>query len=212
MVFQPGHAYVAGIGNGGQLVNEEGLKTAEARPSPHALRYTRAPSAAVFVSAAIGQGIANAVLGTGGNDIDTADKERCAHIALKTNCVHPMLEVCAFGLVKLSLSLYYCHIFGVQPWFRRVNNATIMLVAYILVRSLGQIPLQNGESTTSPGDALFILHHVYVAKMSWDWQAQGLDQRVCDIGGLNDPVPAIGFAELSGGQEVESRSDNGSET
>ncbi|KAI1322774.1 hypothetical protein F5Y16DRAFT_415512 [Xylariaceae sp. FL0255] len=45
-----------------------------------------------------------------------------------------------FGLIKLSLSLFYRRIFGVWPVFRRINNAIIfLLVGYILAFSLAQL-------------------------------------------------------------------------
>ncbi|KAI0482711.1 hypothetical protein GGR56DRAFT_685632 [Xylariaceae sp. FL0804] len=105
-----------------------------------------AAAAAVFVAAATGQEIANTVLGTGGNGIDDAADDaaaaaaRRARIANQINWINPILEPWAFGLIKLSLSLFYRRIFGVWPAFRRANDATIALVAgYILAFSLGQL-------------------------------------------------------------------------
>ncbi|KAI0100189.1 hypothetical protein GGR51DRAFT_533407 [Nemania sp. FL0031] len=96
--------------------------------------------AAVFVAGATGLEIANAVIGTAGNDIKSADTERRARAALKINWINPILEPWAFGFIKLSLSLFYRRIFGVWPKFRMVNNASIwLLVAYILSFSLGQL-------------------------------------------------------------------------
>ncbi|KAI1117429.1 hypothetical protein F5Y14DRAFT_402585 [Nemania sp. NC0429] len=96
--------------------------------------------AAVFVAAATALQIANAVLGTAGNSVMTADTERRARIALKINWVNPILEAWAFGLIKLSLSLFYRRIFGVSPLFRLLNNVTIwILVAYGVAFSFGQL-------------------------------------------------------------------------
>lgn len=96
--------------------------------------------AAVFVAAATALQIANAVLGTAGNDVMTADTQRRARIALKINWANPILEAWAFGLIKLSLSLFYRRIFGVSPLFRRLNNITIcILVAYTVAFSFGQL-------------------------------------------------------------------------
>ncbi|KAI3327252.1 hypothetical protein HD806DRAFT_387883 [Xylariaceae sp. AK1471] len=97
-------------------------------------------AAAVFVAAATGLQITNALLGTAGNDVMTADTERRARIALKINWVNPILEAWAFGLIKLSLSLFYRRIFGVWHVFRMLNNTIIwLLVAYTLAFSLGQL-------------------------------------------------------------------------
>ncbi|KAI1171412.1 hypothetical protein F4777DRAFT_53896 [Nemania sp. FL0916] len=96
--------------------------------------------AAVFVAAATALQIANAVLGTAGNDVMTADTERRARVALKINWVNPILEAFAFGLIKLSLSLFYRRIFGVSNLFRLLNNITIwILVAYTLAFAFGQL-------------------------------------------------------------------------
>ncbi|KAI0814209.1 hypothetical protein GGR55DRAFT_634406 [Xylaria sp. FL0064] len=99
-----------------------------------------AVAAAVFVSGAVALQIANALLGTAGDDVKTAESQRQARIALKVNWINPILEAWAFGLIKLSLSFFYRRIFGVWPAFRRANNATIvLLVAYSVAFSLGQL-------------------------------------------------------------------------
>ncbi|KAI1349039.1 hypothetical protein F5Y01DRAFT_327849 [Xylaria sp. FL0043] len=99
-----------------------------------------AVAAAVFVSGAVALQIANALLGTAGDDVKTAKSQRQARIALKVNWINPILEAWAFGLIKLSLSFFYRRIFGVWPAFRMVNNATIvLLVAYSVAFSLGQL-------------------------------------------------------------------------
>ncbi|KAH9905243.1 hypothetical protein F4778DRAFT_729142 [Xylariomycetidae sp. FL2044] len=67
------------------------------------------------------------------------------------------------------------------------------------------LSMMNGDSITSPGDPLFMLHHGFVDKMWWDWQAQDPAKRLSDISGPNDQDPAVGFLEFPGGQEVESR-------
>lgn len=52
--------------------------------------------------------------------------------------------------------------------------------------------MQNGVS--SPGDPLFYLHHTWLDKIWWDWQAKDRANRVKDIGGTNiGPDIAPGF-------------------
>ena len=99
-----------------------------------------AVAAAVFVCAATGMQIANAVLGTAGNDVMTADTARRARTALKINWLNPVLSPWAFGSIKLSLALFYRRIFGVSPHFRAANNAAIALTAaYAVAFSLAQL-------------------------------------------------------------------------
>lgn len=43
--------------------------------------------------------------------------------------------------------------------------------------------MQNGVS--SPGDPLFYLHHTWLDKVFWDWQARDRQKRVSSIGGTN---------------------------
>lgn len=43
--------------------------------------------------------------------------------------------------------------------------------------------MKNGIS--SPGDPLFYLHHTWLDKLWWDWQAQDLPRRLEDMGGEN---------------------------
>ena len=38
---------------------------------------------------------------------------------------------------------------------------------------------------SSPGDPLFYLHHTYVDKVFWDWQARNLPARFWDMAGPN---------------------------
>lgn len=52
--------------------------------------------------------------------------------------------------------------------------------------------MQNGVS--SPGDPLFYLHHTWLDKVWWDWQAKDRLNRVKEIGGTNiGPDYAPGF-------------------
>lgn len=64
-------------------------------------------------------------------------------------------------------------------------------------------PGQNGDSITSAGDPLFMMHHGFVDKMWADWQ-KGNKSRLTEIGGLNAQDPARGFWEFSGTQESQS--------
>ncbi|KAM7188371.1 Di-copper centre-containing protein [Rhypophila sp. PSN 637] len=52
--------------------------------------------------------------------------------------------------------------------------------------------MQNGVS--SPGDPLFYLHHTWLDKVFWDWQAKDRQKRVSSIGGTNiGPDSSPGF-------------------
>lgn len=42
---------------------------------------------------------------------------------------------------------------------------------------------------SSPGDPLFYLHHTWLDKIWWDWQAQDLSSRLYDISGRNTQDP-----------------------
>ncbi|KAK1826982.1 hypothetical protein QBC39DRAFT_267962 [Podospora conica] len=66
------------------------------------------------------------------------------------------------------------------------------------------LAMMNGDSITSSGDPVFFLHHGYVDKMWWDWQAKDKTVRLKEISGLNAQDPAVGFSEFSGGMEAES--------
>ncbi|SPO05234.1 uncharacterized protein DNG_07921 [Cephalotrichum gorgonifer] len=66
------------------------------------------------------------------------------------------------------------------------------------------LSMMNGDSITSAGDPLFMMHHGFVDKMWWDWQEKDPAKRLKDIGGINVQDPAVGFSEFSGGMEVES--------
>ena len=41
------------------------------------------------------------------------------------------------------------------------------------------------DSIASPGDPLFYLHHTWLDKVFWDWQALDLPARLTEIGGPN---------------------------
>lgn len=43
------------------------------------------------------------------------------------------------------------------------------------------------DSTLSPGDPIFYLHHSWVDKMWWDWQKLDFPARLTDMGGPNVP-------------------------
>jgi tyrosinase len=50
----------------------------------------------------------------------------------------------------------------------------------------------NGVS--SPGDPLFYLHHTWLDKIFWDWQALDREARTTEIGGNNvapDDLPGF---------------------
>jgi tyrosinase len=50
------------------------------------------------------------------------------------------------------------------------------------------------DPIASPGDPIFYLHHTWLDKVFWEWQAQNLSARLTDIGGKNRQVnvPANG--------------------
>ena len=41
------------------------------------------------------------------------------------------------------------------------------------------------DSIASPGDPIFYLHHSFLDKVWWDWQALDLPSRLTDMGGQN---------------------------
>ena len=45
------------------------------------------------------------------------------------------------------------------------------------------------DPIASPGDPLFYLHHTWLDKIFWDWQALDLPARLADISGRNTPPP-----------------------
>jgi tyrosinase len=65
--------------------------------------------------------------------------------------------------------------------------------------------VQNGDSITSPGDPLFIMHHGFVDKMWASWQSKDLEKRHTEMGGLNAQDPAVGFSEFPPDQESQSK-------
>lgn len=46
---------------------------------------------------------------------------------------------------------------------------------------------------SSPGDPIFYLHHTWLDKVWWDWQAQNLSARLTAMGGQNTQSTAYGF-------------------
>jgi tyrosinase len=66
------------------------------------------------------------------------------------------------------------------------------------------LAMMDGDSITSPGDPLFIMHHGFVDKMWSDWQALDPSNRLFAIDGLNAQDPDIGFSEFPGDMEAES--------
>ncbi|SPO07087.1 uncharacterized protein DNG_09781 [Cephalotrichum gorgonifer] len=49
------------------------------------------------------------------------------------------------------------------------------------------------DPIASPGDPIFYLHHTWLDKVFWDWQALDLPARLTDIGGGNMPAAFGGF-------------------
>jgi len=49
----------------------------------------------------------------------------------------------------------------------------------------------------SPGDPLFWLHHTWLDKVFWDWQARDLPARLTDMGYINiqGPVEDVGLPQ-----------------
>ena len=47
------------------------------------------------------------------------------------------------------------------------------------------MPLQMLDGVASPGDPTFYLHHTWLDKIFWDWQALDLPARLSDMGGRN---------------------------
>ena len=66
------------------------------------------------------------------------------------------------------------------------------------------LAMMNGDSITSPGDPLFIMHHGFVDKMWADWQKED-ESRLTEIAGSNAQDPAVGFSEFPGDMEEESK-------
>lgn len=52
---------------------------------------------------------------------------------------------------------------------------------------------------SSPGDPIFYLHHTYLDKVWWGWQALNLSVRLTEISGGNTQDPCVGFPELING-------------
>ncbi|KAF2272331.1 Di-copper centre-containing protein [Westerdykella ornata] len=66
------------------------------------------------------------------------------------------------------------------------------------------LAMMDGDSITSAGDPLFMLHHGFVDKMWSDWQAAS-PARLTAISGPNAQDPNVGFSEFPGGIEEESK-------
>jgi tyrosinase len=86
------------------------------------------------------------------------------------------------------------------------NYSDAWVAIYMGPHLFGHIALamMDGNSITSPGDPLFFMHHGFVDKMWWDWQARNLSARLVDMNGPNAQSPDIGFLEFPGGIEEES--------
>lgn len=67
------------------------------------------------------------------------------------------------------------------------------------------LAMMNGDSITSSGDPLFMLHHAFIDKLWWDWQSKDIANRLTDMGGPNAQDPAVGFIEFGGGTEEQSK-------
>ncbi|KAH7305208.1 hypothetical protein B0I35DRAFT_471667 [Stachybotrys elegans] len=96
-----------------------------------------------------------------------------------------------------------------QPYVDAALNTTTYLAALDGIYSgphlMGHISLamMEGDSITSPGDPLFMMHHGFVDKMWADWQKMD-ETRLTEIAGLNAQDPAVGFSEFPGDMEEES--------
>lgn len=64
--------------------------------------------------------------------------------------------------------------------------------------------MMDGDSITSAGDPLFMLHHGWVDKLWANWQAAS-PSRLQLVDGPNDQDPAIGFSEFPGSMEDEAK-------
>lgn len=54
------------------------------------------------------------------------------------------------------------------------------------------------DPIASPGDPVFYLHHTWLDKVWWDWQALDLPSRLTDMGGRNIQDEFEGFPEFPG--------------
>ncbi|KAI0006816.1 hypothetical protein F4779DRAFT_549012 [Xylariaceae sp. FL0662B] len=81
----------------------------------------------LFVSALTGMQIWNSLYGTGGNAVDPDEVEQAIR-SMHIDWTMPLLEPVAFGLIKLSLLLFYRRIFSVWKSFRVVNDILIALI------------------------------------------------------------------------------------
>jgi hypothetical protein len=55
----------------------------------------------------------------------------------------------------------------------------------------GGVGEQMMNPISSPGDPLFYMHHTWLDKIWWDWQARDLETRLTAIGGNNEMNPAF---------------------
>src|SRR5687767_3193593 len=53
----------------------------------------------------------------------------------------------------------------------------------------GGVGEQMMNPISSPGDPLFYMHHTWLDKLWWDWQALDLDERLTAMGGSNTMNP-----------------------
>lgn len=60
------------------------------------------------------------------------------------------------------------------------------------------MPGQMLNLWSSPGDPLFYLHHTYLDKLWWQWQANDLTPRLKDITGSNQPMSVDPIPGLNG--------------
>lgn len=88
----------------------------------------------------------NAVEGTAGEAISAQAAHHRAILSHKVDFAMTVVEKLAFGAIKLSLLLFYRHIFGVWASFRAVNNALLVLVAvWTLAFALADLLLCGGH-------------------------------------------------------------------
>ncbi|KAI4591580.1 hypothetical protein KJ359_012795 [Pestalotiopsis sp. 9143b] len=62
----------------------------------------------------------------------------------------------------------------------------------------GGVGLEMSNPISSPGDPIFYLHHTWLDKVWWDWQALNMTSRLTDISGANKQDSSVGFPEDPG--------------
>jgi len=75
-----------------------------------------------------------------------------------------------------------------------MQELVVRLVRTALVPPLMLTSTQMGNGVSSPGDPLFYLHHTWLDKVWWDWQAKDKTKRLTEMGGTNigpDFAPAF---------------------